>query len=121
MFPRARFLRSFHPVMFAIGPLNWAPYNLAYLYPGWLITFFSWHIIKRRYLEFWGRYNFVLSASWTAAIAISAIVIFFGLAIPKKDIDWWGNTVPGIGCSGGCPRLDIPEKGYFGAAPGTFK
>lgn len=47
--------------------------------------------------------------------------MFFGLAIPEKSIDWWGNSVTSIGCEGAyCVLKEIPEKGYFGPDPGNF-
>jgi hypothetical protein len=40
------------------------------------------------------QYNYILSVALDAGIAISTIVIFFTLIIPKKDgieLNWWGN------------------------------
>jgi len=68
------------------------------------------------------QYNFVLSASWSSAIAIAAIIIFFGLQWTDKEIDWWGNTVSVEGCEGtaGCTRLHVAKGTYFGRRIGTF-
>ena len=72
-------------------------------------------------LTIFSRYNFVLAAAWTSGIAIAAIIIFFAISVPGVEIVWWGNTVSSQGCEGeACRRLDIPEVGYFGPAPGTF-
>jgi hypothetical protein len=37
-----------------------------------------------------GRYNHVLYSTFGAAIAISGIVQFLGLAMTKQDLNWWG-------------------------------
>jgi len=120
LFPKVNWIRALHPVMICSGNLLWAPYNLSYFWPMVMMTIISWQWIKPRYLAFWSRYNYVLAASWTAAIAIAAIVIFFGLQIPDVSIDWWGNNAD-TGCEAkACPRLHVPDGGYFGGAPGTF-
>lgn len=47
--------------------------------------------------------------------------MFFALAIPEKEIVWWGNTVTSLGCEGAaCVLKEVPAKGYFGPDPGTF-
>ena len=119
-FPRQQWLRQIHPVMICAGGLLWSPYNLAYYWPVVPLTCLSWLYIKKRYLAFWSKYNYVLAASWMAGIALAAIVIFFGLEIPAVSIDWWGNTVSYTGCEDtACTRLEVPDIGYFGPAPGS--
>lgn len=106
--------------MICAGGLLWSPYNFANFWPVVIITCFSWLYIKKRYLAFWSKYNYVLAAAWMAGIAIAAIVIFFALEIPDVSIDWWGNNAPFEGCEGkACPRLEVPDIGYFGPAPGS--
>ncbi|KAK4688058.1 hypothetical protein P7C73_g2058, partial [Tremellales sp. Uapishka_1] len=120
-FPRKQWLRQVHPVMICAGGLLWSPYNFANYWPVVILTYISWIYVKRRYLAFWAKYNYVLAAAWMTGIAISAIIIFFGLEIPAVSIDWWGNNVSYEGCegAGGCPRLAVPDVGYFGPAPGS--
>lgn len=120
-FPRQRWLRQLHPVMITIGGLSGAPYNIGYIWPSVWLTWLSWIYIRKRYLEFWSRYNYVLAAAWSAAIAIAAIVIFFGINIPEVELNWWGNNADADSCDGVCTRLEIPAKGYFGPDPGNFK
>ena len=63
----------------------------------------------------------MLAAAWTSGIAIAAIIIFFGLAIPEVTIDWWGNDVSYQGCEDvACPRLTLPKGTYFGPDPGMY-
>lgn len=70
------------------------------------------------------QWNYVISAAFSCGIALCGLFIFFALELPKGglSIDWWGNDVIGLGCEGayGCPRLPVPDVGYFGPAPGTF-
>ena len=122
--PRSEFLRQVHPVMITAGPSTWgSPYNMSYFIGNVYVVWLSFQFIRKRYLAFWVKYNYVLAASFPAGIAISALVIFFALSIPKGglSIDWWGNNYPYEGCDGlgGCPNLVVPDVGYFGAAPGS--
>ncbi|PBP27598.1 UPF0075-domain-containing protein [Diplocarpon rosae] len=91
--PKQKWLRQVHPVVLLYGPLNWAPYNLSYAWPSVPIGYFSMVYLKKRYLAFWSKYNYILSASWSSAIAIAAIIIFFGLQWSEIEIKWWGNSV----------------------------
>jgi hypothetical protein len=100
--------------MITQGALLFAPYNLSYMIPAVYLTLFSWVYVKRRYLEFWSKYNYITAAAWSAGIAVSAIVIFFALDIPDVSINWWGNYVylggeDNSGCEGiACRRLAVP-------------
>lgn len=71
------------------------------------------------------RYNYVLASAFPTGIAVTAIIIFFALQIPKGglELNWWGNEIVNAGCdgNGGCPLYDtLPDVGYFGPAKGTF-
>lgn len=119
-FPRVHWFRNLHPVMICVGGLQWAPTNISYIWPGLVVSWVSWRYIKPRYLAFWSRYNYVLAASWSAAVAIAAIIIFFAVQLPDVSIDWWGNTAD-TGCEAeACVRLALPDKGFFGPDPGNF-
>lgn len=112
--------------MIAAGPSTWgSPYNFSFFVGNVYVTWFSFQFIRKRYLGFWAKYNYVIAAAFPAGIAISTIVIFFALEIPKGgnlQPVWWGLTVTGDGCEGsGCVRYtDLPAVGYFGGAPGTY-
>lgn len=119
---KSKHIRALHPVAICMGRIEWGAYNISHQLPGVIMTWISWAWIKPRYLAFWARYNYVLYSAFTTGVAIAAIIIFFGLHISKTELEWWGNTVPYAGCDHkGCPRLPLPEVGYFGPAPGTFK
>ena len=119
--PKSSALRQIHPVVICAGVLNWAPYNLSYTIPTLYVATVSWLFIKKRHLEFWSKFNFVLSAGLTTGTAICAVISFFALSLPEVDLTWWGNTVSSGGCEGDqCVRLEIPDVGYFGPAPGSL-
>jgi hypothetical protein len=124
-FPKNEWLRQLHPVMIFNGGAYWGPpLNMSYFIGNLYITVFSFQFIRKRYTAFWAKYNYVLAASFPAGIAICALVIFFGTAIPKDGayatISWWGNDVLGVGCeAGGCPRLTLAEGEVFGKPVGS--
>jgi hypothetical protein len=55
MFPKNKTLRAFHPVAFVWGGVQWAPYNLIYAWPTVVVTWFSFKIIRPRFLSFWAK------------------------------------------------------------------
>lgn len=122
--PRSAFVRNAHPVVMLGGALNWAPANLAFCWPAVPIAAASWLWAKTRYLAFWSKYNFVLSASFSAACAISGLIQFFAVAYNGYDdkLDWWGNKVSLQGCiHTGCPHLNLTEHGgHFALTPGQM-
>ncbi|KAK6984853.1 OPT-domain-containing protein [Favolaschia claudopus] len=108
------------PVIIA-GGLSWAPYNLANLWPAVPVAWVFNVFIKKRYLAWWSKYNYITTTAFSASIAICAVVIFFGVEWTNVSIDWIGNNRPFEGCDAdGCPRLPIPDKGFFGPGPGEF-
>lgn len=118
--PRTHWLTKLHPVVLFSGGHTWSPYNLGYMwpavFPGWL----SWVIVRKRYIAFWSKYNYVLSASFSSAIAIAAVIIFFAVSYPGATFDWIGNS-PDSGCEAqACTRLKVAEGEYFGPRLGEF-
>ncbi|KIY49349.1 OPT superfamily oligopeptide transporter [Fistulina hepatica ATCC 64428] len=108
------------PVLLS-GGLIWAPYNLANIWPAVPIAYVFNVFIKKRYLGWWSKYNYITSGAFTSAIAICGIVIFFAIEWPGINLDWWGNNILNEGCdSSGCPRLAIPDINYFGPGVGEF-
>ncbi|KAL1408598.1 hypothetical protein Q8F55_005411 [Vanrija albida] len=120
LFPRSKLIRNLHPVGICYGGIQWSPYNLSMYIPGFYVILFSWGYLKRRYLAFWSRYNYILVTAFNAGIAVSAIIIFFGVQIPGASIEWWGND-PEKGChAAGCRLKEIPERGYIGPEKGHY-
>lgn len=85
------------------------------MWPAVPVAWFSWHYIRSRYLGFWSKYNFVLSAAFSAAIALSAVLQFFSVQWTDTSVVWWGNTVISQGCEGlqTCLLKYLPEGGRF--------
>ncbi|KAJ6496033.1 OPT oligopeptide transporter protein-domain-containing protein [Mycena sanguinolenta] len=101
------------PVLLA-GSLIWAPYSLANIWPAVPIGYLFNVFIKRRYVAWWSKYNYITTAAFSTAIAVCAIVIFFAIEWPGVQINWSGNTRPFEGCDAmGCARLPLPTQGFF--------
>ena len=116
--------KYFEPSIIIGGMLNFAPYNLTYLLPGFYVAFAFMHYIKRNYEAWWQKYNYVLSTGLNAGIAFSSIIIFFAVMYHAKDITWWGNTVSFEGVDVSLTgwlnaTVDAPD-GYFGPRIGDF-
>ncbi|KDN71105.1 putative OPT oligopeptide transporter [Colletotrichum sublineola] len=109
--PKNRYLRQFHPVALFYGGVNWAPYSFSYAWPAVPIAWLSWIYVRNRYLAFWSKYNFVLSASFSAGIAIAGILMLFTVQWLGADIDWWGNAQASAGCEGTACTLKTLAKG----------
>ncbi|ONH70112.1 Oligopeptide transporter 2 [Cyberlindnera fabianii] len=121
-----QYFRYFEPTVFIIGILNiYAPYNLAYITPGVYFSLFFMWFVRKRYIAWFEKYNYVLSAGLDAGVAFGAVIIFFAVQYHAKNIDWWGNTVSYEGIEGGAGQQtlkDITEtvRGYFGPAHGSY-
>ncbi|CAE7182909.1 unnamed protein product [Rhizoctonia solani] len=120
-FPSNSFIRGIHAPIFLAGGLNWAPYNLSHTWPAVVVGYIFQVHIRKRYLGWWQKYNYVLTSALTCGVAIAAIVTFFALQWAGIEIDWRGNSIVSEGCDGkGCPLVPVPEKGYWGPGPGEF-
>ena len=113
------------PVPFYLGAKMWPRSGLRYVYSPLLLygmmnyviaplivgTVFNFYI-KRRYLAWWEKYAYVLTSSFGAALAISAVIIFFAVQYKQVSITWWGTTVSSAGCDGsGCTLKTVPSTG----------
>ncbi|KAF5024438.1 hypothetical protein F66182_3524 [Fusarium sp. NRRL 66182] len=118
--PKTHWLTKIHPVVIFSGGHIWSPYNLAYVWPAVIPGWISWVVIRKKYLAFWAKYNYVLSAAWQTGVALSALVIFFAVSYHGVSVDWIGNN-PHSGCElDTCTRLKLPNNTIFGPEPGTF-
>ena len=117
--------KYFQPTLIIGGFLVYAPYNLSYYTGGlYLSITFMWYL-RKYYLTWWEKYNYVLSGAMDAGIAFSAIIIFFAVQYQDKSISWWGNEVPFLGIDGGLRhgRLNVTTQapeGYFGLRKGNY-
>ncbi|CAK7205796.1 hypothetical protein SEUCBS139899_008575 [Sporothrix eucalyptigena] len=116
-----RWARQAHPIVALGGALSLTPYNIGYIWPTVPIAYASWIFVRNRYLAFWSRYNYVLSASFSSAMAVAGIVIFFALQYNDIELDWWGNDVIAQGCeASSCVRLPMAKGTHFGPGVGEF-
>ncbi|KAJ6616612.1 OPT-domain-containing protein [Mycena sp. CBHHK59/15] len=118
---KVKALEYFHLPVLLTGGLIWAPGSMANMWPAVPVAYVFNVYLKKRYLAWWSKYNYITTTAFSAAIAISAIVIFFALEWPGVEIDWIGNNRPFLGCDGNaCTRLAIPDAGFFGPGVGQF-
>lgn len=115
----------FEPQVFIYGVISFAPLNLSYIFPALYCAFAFMYIIKRRYLGWFEKYNYVLSAALDAGVAFSAVIIFFAVQYHAKSLNWWGNEVAYEGIDGGVGRTSLKNitatpRGYFGPEKGHF-
>ncbi|CAK7275017.1 hypothetical protein SEPCBS119000_006468 [Sporothrix epigloea] len=114
--------RQIHPIVLLNGGLCLTPYNISYLWPAVPFAYISRIWIRTRYLAFWSRYNYVLSASLSSAIALAGVIIFFALDYHNIQPLWWGNKPAAYGCDdfGTCSLVKLAEGDYFGPGPGEY-
>ncbi|ODV63163.1 Opt2p [Ascoidea rubescens DSM 1968] len=96
-----------------------APYNLMYVIPGIYLSFTFMYYIKKHYLAWFEKYNYVLVSSFDAGVAFSALIMFFAVQYHNINVNWWGNLISFEGVDGGVGRqslLDVASttKKYFG-------
>ncbi|KAJ5658104.1 OPT oligopeptide transporter [Penicillium longicatenatum] len=110
-YPKSGFRYIYSPLLL-YGMMNFAPYNLTYAVAPLIVgTVFNFYI-KRHYLAWWEKYAYVLTSSFGAALAISAVIIFFAVEYHAVDINWWGNSVSFAGCDdSGCTLRPVPATG----------
>lgn len=112
-YPRS-WVHYIHIPLILNGVTWYCPYNISYVTPTVMVGFAFNYYIKRRYSLWWQKYAYVLTSSFSAGIAIAAIIIFFAVQYKETPLVWWGNTVSYAGCDGaGCTLLPIPAEGHF--------
>lgn len=116
--------KYFQPTLIIGGFLIFAPYNLSYYTGGLYLSFASMYYLRKHYLTWWEKYNYVFSGAMDAGVAFSAIIIFFAVQYHDKSISWWGNNVMYEGQDGlAAARFNATESapdGYFGLRKGTY-
>ncbi|KAK9244374.1 OPT oligopeptide transporter protein-domain-containing protein [Lipomyces tetrasporus] len=110
-----KYLRHVHPVIILSGINRYgATYNLSYFTPGFYVGFIFNYYIRRRYLAWWSKYNYILTSGLTGGMAFSAILNFFAVQYKPKRLLWWGNRVSNAGADGaGTASLyQAPPEGF---------
>lgn len=118
--------RVFQPTLIIGGILIYAPYNLSYYTMGIYVGSIFMFYLRRHYLTWWEKYNYVLASALSAGVAFSGIIIFFAVQYHDKSISWWGNNVVYAGADAmvaSIGRLNATisaPDGYFGPRIGSF-
>ncbi|EON96067.1 putative small oligopeptide opt family protein [Phaeoacremonium minimum UCRPA7] len=110
-FPDNKILQKIHtPVIFsstssippatAANTISWALVGLV----------FNW-TIKRRFRDWWTKYNYLLSAALDSGLAITTFLVFFCLTYPGVELNWWGNTIAYTTADGLGTALDSVAPG----------
>jgi hypothetical protein len=82
--------------------------------PGIMLALYFNYYVKGKYAQWWERYAYVLTTSWTVAIAFAGLIIFFAVQYHEIEVNWWGNNVLNTGCDAEeCPWLELPAIGHF--------
>ncbi|KAK9367578.1 OPT oligopeptide transporter protein-domain-containing protein [Lipomyces kononenkoae] len=118
-----RHMKYVHPVLIMTGFSRWGTtYNLTYYTPGMYLSFAFMYYIRRRYLSWWTKYNFILTSALSAGVAFSGILIFCALTLPKAKLNWWGNTVPmsGVDYGRAAALYELRPGETFGLPAGSF-
>ncbi|KAL2064422.1 hypothetical protein VTL71DRAFT_4916 [Oculimacula yallundae] len=114
-FPGNNFLMSIYWPLFFAGTGNLPPATGINYTTAFAVSFVFNKIIKSRYKAWWSKYNYILSASLDAGVAVAAIVIFFTVIFPGASLSWWGNDVGSTTADGrGTPWKAMPASGRFG-------
>ncbi|KAK9469149.1 OPT oligopeptide transporter protein-domain-containing protein [Lipomyces arxii] len=116
-------MKYVHPVVILSGITQWgSTYNLAYFTPGLYCAYVFMYHIRKRYLAWWTKYNYILTSALSAGIAFCGILIFVSINLTNTKLAWWGNQVSGAGVDGAraAALYPIPENGRFGLEPGQF-
>ena len=111
-YPEVKWLQYVHfPII--LSATNPIPAASPGEYPPWLIVGFLFNYVLFRYArEWWNRYAVVFSAAMSCGVAVSALIIFFGLTNNHINFpDWWGA---GGMMGDGCP---LASANYSGVIP----
>lgn len=86
-----------------------------------LVGFVFQYLVRRRYFNWWAKYNYVLSAALDTGTSLSIFVAFFVFSYINKEnggltIDWWGNTdySNNLDMNGGARSIILGEGESFG-------
>ncbi|ANB14253.1 oligopeptide transporter OPT1 [Sugiyamaella lignohabitans] len=101
---KTKFLSQFSSPLFFSGATS-IPSVTGINYTTWgLVGFISNYWVHKKFINWWRKYNFVLSAALDCGTDLAAIVIYFCVTLPGARVNWWGNTVQNRGCDAvGCP------------------
>lgn len=117
--------RYFHPTIIIGGFLMYAPYNLLYFTGGFYLSYLFMYYVKKNYILWWEKYNYIMTSALSAGVAFSALLIFITVQYDFSTLDWWGNRISDQGIEGGIGKstwLNVKDayEGYIGLRKGHF-
>lgn len=101
------------------GGVGQVPPATGYNFTMWgIVGFIFQYVIRRRYFNWWAKYNYVLSAALDSGTSISIFIGFFVFTYINGGltIDWWGNTdyTNNLDMSGGARSIILKPGETFG-------
>ncbi|EDK46392.1 conserved hypothetical protein [Lodderomyces elongisporus NRRL YB-4239] len=120
-----RLTMYFQPSIIIGGFLDFAPYNLLYFTGGLYLSYIFMYQIKKNYLLWWEKYNYILTSALSAGVAFSSLLIFFTVQYHPRELKWWGNLVSQQGIEGGYlpdiwKDVSTAPDGYIGLRKGNY-
>ncbi|KAL4891995.1 OPT oligopeptide transporter protein-domain-containing protein [Aspergillus ambiguus] len=113
------FWKKVHVPLF-VGGLNYLPPATGMNYGSWALLGLAFGIfIRRRWLSWWTKFNFVLSSALDSSVGTAGVLIFLTIYFTGASdrLNWWGTKVYKETCDWkGCPHLQLPEGGKFGVS-----
>ncbi|EON96534.1 putative oligopeptide transporter protein [Phaeoacremonium minimum UCRPA7] len=70
LFPFVGSLLWLNPILVVQGVQHWAPSNMSYKTPGFILSYIFMYWLPRHRLAWWEKYNYTLSAALTAGVAV---------------------------------------------------
>lgn len=118
-FPTNKYYKHINVVVFFGALGNYPPATGLNYTSAFVVGFIFNYWIKKRWGNWWLKYNFVLSCALDVGVALCGIIIFFCIQYPGAQLNWWGNEVFNNTADGrNTPWKKLPERGFFG--PSTW-
>lgn len=114
-YPNNKYFKYINVVVFFGALGNYPPATGLNYTSAFVVGFIFNYWIKRRWGNWWLKYNFVLSCALDVGVALCGIIIFFCIQYPGAQLNWWGNEVFNNTADGKkIPWKSLPESGFFG-------
>jgi hypothetical protein len=114
-YPNNKYFKYINVVVFFGALGNYPPATGLNYTSAFVVGFIFNYWIKRRWGNWWLKYNFVLSCALDVGVALCGIIIFFCIQYPGAQLNWWGNEVFNNTADGKkVPWKSLPESGFFG-------
>lgn len=122
VFTPISWMKHIHPSLIMNGMLLWAPNNLSFFTGGLYVSAAFMYYLRRYKTAWWEKYNYLLSAALTGAVAFAGIIIFFAVQYHPVELSWWGIDIVGNTIDGGLPGSQkslLKPTGKIGPATWT--